>query len=86
MGPYFDIVLASVEPHETGSASGTLTTLQQVGGALGTAVLGTVFFSGLSAGPTAVADTLWIVAAMSMLTFLAGFLLPRQARKAEAAS
>ncbi|MFF5213115.1 MFS transporter [Streptosporangium sp. NPDC000396] len=85
MGPYFDIVLAGVEPHETGSASGTLTTLQQVGGALGTAVLGTVFFSGLSAGPTAVADTLWIVAAMIALTFLVGFLLPRKAREAETA-
>ncbi|WP_049561991.1 hypothetical protein [Nonomuraea sp. SBT364] len=52
---------------------------EQVGSALGTAVLGTVFFSGLSAGPTAAADTLWIVAAMISLTFLAGFLLPRKA-------
>ncbi|MFE3455302.1 MFS transporter [Nonomuraea sp. NPDC059194] len=86
MGPYFDIVLAGVEPHETGSASGTLTTLQQVGGALGTAVLGTVFFSGLSAGTTAVAHTFGIVAGMIALTFLAGFLLPRKAREAEPAS
>jgi EmrB/QacA subfamily drug resistance transporter len=86
MGPYFDIVLAGVDPHETGSASGTLTTLQQVGGALGTAVLGSVFFSGLSSGPTAVAHTLWMVAGMIALTFLAAFLLPRKAREAEPAS
>ncbi|MER5628308.1 hypothetical protein ABT061_45550 [Streptosporangium sp. NPDC002544] len=86
MGPYFDIVLAGVEPHETGSASGMLTTLQQVGGALGTAVLGTVFLSGLSAGTTAVAHTFRIVAGMIALTFLAGFLLPRKAREAEPVS
>lgn len=44
MAPFFDIVLAGVEPEETGSASGTLTATQQLGGALGIAVLGTVFF------------------------------------------
>jgi hypothetical protein len=44
MAPFFDIVLAGVEQHETGSASGTLTAVQQLGGALGIAVLGTVFF------------------------------------------
>ncbi|MGW4476101.1 MFS transporter [Nonomuraea sp. NPDC004354] len=85
MGPYFDIVLAGVEPHETGSASGTLTTLQQVGGALGTAVLGTVFFSGLNQGPAAAAHAFWTVAGMIVLTFLAAFLLPRKAREAEPA-
>ncbi|MDP9843124.1 MFS transporter [Streptosporangium lutulentum] len=82
MGPYFDIVLAGVDPHETGSASGTLTALQQVGGALGTAVLGTVFFSTLDTDPTAAArNTFWIVAGMIALTFLAGFLLPKQAHR-----
>lgn len=44
LAPFFDIVLAGVEPHETGSASGTLTALQQFGSALGVAVLGTIFF------------------------------------------
>ncbi|WP_051752664.1 hypothetical protein [Streptosporangium amethystogenes] len=82
MGPYFDIVLAGVDPHETGSASGTLTALQQVGGALGTAVLGTVFFSTLDTDPTAAArNTFRIVAGMIALTFLAGFLLPKQAHR-----
>ncbi|MFD7923893.1 MFS transporter [Streptomyces sp. NPDC059740] len=44
MAPFFDIVLAGVEPHETGSASGTMTAMQQLGGAFGVALLGTVFF------------------------------------------
>jgi MFS family permease len=53
MAPFFDIVLAGVEPHESGSASGTLTSVQQLGGALGIAVLGTVLFGLL---PGAVVD------------------------------
>ncbi len=44
LAPFFDIVLAGVEPHESGSASGTLTAMQQFGSALGIAVLGTIFF------------------------------------------
>jgi EmrB/QacA subfamily drug resistance transporter len=43
MAPFFDTVLAGVEAHETGTASGTLTAIQQLGGALGIAVLGTLF-------------------------------------------
>jgi EmrB/QacA subfamily drug resistance transporter len=45
VAPMFDIVLGGVEEHEVGSASGVLNTLQQLGGAVGIAVLGTVFFS-----------------------------------------
>jgi Arabinose efflux permease len=56
MSPYFDIVLAGVEPHETGSASGTLTAVQQLGSAFGVALLGTVFFGLLGANVTAAAD------------------------------
>ncbi|MBV2355183.1 MFS transporter [Streptomyces sp. J2-1] len=50
MAPFFDIVLASVEQHETGSASGTMTAMQQLGGAFGVAILGTVFFGLLGGG------------------------------------
>ncbi|MFJ9896800.1 MFS transporter [Streptomyces sp. NPDC091280] len=50
MAPFFDIVLASVEQHETGSASGTMTAVQQLGGAFGVAILGTVFFGLLGGG------------------------------------
>ncbi|MCX4690034.1 MFS transporter [Kitasatospora purpeofusca] len=52
MGPFFDTVLGAVEPHESGSASGTVTAVQQLGSAMGVAVLGTVFFGGLG-GPIA---------------------------------
>ncbi|MFC4912823.1 MFS transporter [Actinomadura gamaensis] len=55
MAPFFDIVLAAVEPHETGSAGGTLSAIQQLGAALGAAVLGTVFF-GLLGGHVATAS------------------------------
>ncbi|WP_433724147.1 MFS transporter [Actinoplanes sp. CA-051413] len=53
MAPFFNIVLAGVDDEETGSASGALTSVQQLGGAFGIAVLGTVFFGLL---PGAVAD------------------------------
>ncbi|MGW2278729.1 MFS transporter [Streptomyces sp. NPDC001770] len=52
MAPFFDMVLASVEQHETGSASGTMTAVQQLGGAFGVAILGTAFF-GLLGGSIA---------------------------------
>jgi hypothetical protein len=55
MAPFFDTVLAGVEPHETGSAGGTLTAIQQLGAALGVAVLGTIFF-GLLGGHVASAS------------------------------
>ncbi|WKK23871.1 MFS transporter [Streptomyces olivoreticuli] len=57
MGPFFHTVLAAVEPHETGSAAGTLTAVQQLGSALGVAVLGTVFFSVLGGQVAGAADT-----------------------------
>ncbi|GAA3548313.1 MFS transporter [Nonomuraea rosea] len=76
MSPYFSIVMAAVEPAETGSASGTLTALQQVGSALGVALLGTVYF-----GTGSVQVTLWVTGGMIAVTFLAGLLLPRQARE-----
>ncbi|MFL6055390.1 MAG: MFS transporter [Actinoallomurus sp.] len=57
MAPFFDTVLAGVEPHETGSASGTLTAVQQFGGALGVAVLGTIFFGILGGEVASATDT-----------------------------
>ncbi|MFI7223281.1 MFS transporter [Nonomuraea angiospora] len=76
MSPYFSIVMAAVEPQETGSASGALTALQQVGGALGLALLGTLYF-----GTGSVAITLWVAAGMIALTFAVGLMLPKQARE-----
>ncbi|SNY72564.1 drug resistance transporter, EmrB/QacA subfamily [Paractinoplanes atraurantiacus] len=45
MAPFFNIVLSGVDDEETGSASGALTSVQQLGGAFGIAVLGTIFFA-----------------------------------------
>ncbi|MEU9129387.1 MFS transporter [Kitasatospora sp. NPDC048540] len=82
MAPFFDTVLASVEPHETGSASGTLTSVQQLGAALGTAILGTVFFEQIKGASFVHAEqvTLWVEIAMLAVVFGAIFLLPKHAR------
>ncbi|WP_055590580.1 MFS transporter [Peterkaempfera griseoplana] len=56
MAPFFDIVLAGVEAHETGSAAGTMTAMQQLGGAFGVALLGTVFLGLLGGGVASAAD------------------------------
>jgi EmrB/QacA subfamily drug resistance transporter len=45
VAPLFDFVLASLAKNEVGSGSGVLNTLQQLGTAIGIAVIGTVFFS-----------------------------------------
>ncbi len=90
MAPFFDIVLAGVSPEESGSASGTLTAVQQVGGALGIAILGTVFFSSLdtavaSGGPSIAAfgsatqASLWVAAGMVAIGWVLTFLLPKRA-------
>ncbi|GAB1689069.1 MFS transporter [Krasilnikovia sp. M28-CT-15] len=57
MAPFFAIVLAGVDDAETGSASGALTSVQQLGGAFGIAVLGTIFFGLLPGAVTHHVDT-----------------------------
>jgi EmrB/QacA subfamily drug resistance transporter len=57
LAPFFDIVLAGVESGEYGSASGTLNAVQQFAGALGVAVLGTVFFGVLGGHVAAAVDS-----------------------------
>ncbi|MFC4113753.1 DHA2 family efflux MFS transporter permease subunit [Nonomuraea zeae] len=87
MAPFFDIVLAGVEPHESGSASGTLTGVQQLGGALGTAVLGTIFFNLLAKEwdfGSAMQVTVWVEVGLLALTFGLSYLLPRRARPEQA--
>jgi EmrB/QacA subfamily drug resistance transporter len=48
--PLVSIVLAAVDPRHAGAASGTLSTMQQLGNSLGVAVTGLVFFGELQAG------------------------------------
>ncbi|HUB93591.1 MAG TPA: MFS transporter [Verrucomicrobiae bacterium] len=48
MSPMFSVVLTDVDPKHAGSASGVLNAVQQLGGALGTALIGVVFFGNLN--------------------------------------
>ena len=59
--PVFDTIVAAVTDAETGSASGALNAIQQLGGAIGVAVLGTIFFSVLRHAGFAAAlrHTMW---------------------------
>jgi EmrB/QacA subfamily drug resistance transporter len=54
VAPLITIILAGIHSGSAGSASGVLTTVQQIGGALGVAVIGIIFFGQVSAyAPTA---------------------------------
>jgi hypothetical protein len=44
VAPLFSVILAGVADHEVGTASGVLNAVQQLGAAVGVAVVGTVFF------------------------------------------
>jgi EmrB/QacA subfamily drug resistance transporter len=48
--PLVSTVLANVDPQRAGAASGTLSTMQQVGNALGVAVTGVIFFGAVDGG------------------------------------
>jgi EmrB/QacA subfamily drug resistance transporter len=48
--PMFDVILAGVAPHQVGSASGLLESVQQLAMSLGIAVVGTVLFGALGSG------------------------------------
>lgn len=87
--PLFDIILGGVRDHEVGSASGMLGSFEQLGIALGIAVIGSVFFGRLESGATdhrlAAVDGVQVatLATVSLLVvgFAVGFLLPRKARE-----
>ena len=53
ISPLFQMVLSSVAGRDAGSASGALQSFQQVGGALGVAIMGQIFFSTLMKGGAA---------------------------------
>jgi len=66
--PMFGVVLAGVDPKHSSSASGLLSTVQQVGGATGIALAGIVFFDGLGGRPGDAAFTAAFGAALLLLT------------------
>jgi EmrB/QacA subfamily drug resistance transporter len=88
--PMFDVILAGVAPHEIGSASGLLESIQQLAMSLGIAAVGTVLFDRLGNGRGAVA---FVAASDHALLVAVGFLaaacaavfwLPKHARAAHA--
>ncbi|RLV48127.1 MFS transporter [Nocardioides mangrovicus] len=90
MAPFFDLVLAGVEDHESGSASGVMTAVQQLGGAFGIAVLGTLFFHVLTAADAtsriavfrdAAGAAMWLAAGLLVVGFGLTFFLPARARE-----
>ena len=83
ISPLFDFILASVTDAEVGSASGVLNAGQQLGGAVGVAAVGTLFFSTLrhSGFVTAISHALVLELATTPLLLVLFSLLPRHARE-----
>ncbi len=86
--PLFDIVMAGVRPHEMGSASGVLQTVNSLGMSLGIAGIGAIFFA-LAGGhgrhvPVYLGAAEWTALATAGLlacSFAVAFGLPRRARE-----
>jgi hypothetical protein len=85
LAPLFDFVLAGVDDHEVGSASGVLNAMQQLGGAIGIAVIGTLFFSvaGHHGFTAALEKMLYVEAGTLLVAMGLVFLLPMRARESE---
>ncbi len=86
--PLFDIVMAGVRPHEMGSASGVLQTVNSLGMSLGIAGIGAIFFA-LAGGrdghlPVYLRAAEWTALATAGLlacSFVVAFRLPRRAKQ-----
>ena len=85
VAPLFGTIIAAVSDRELGSASGVLNAIQQLAGAIGVAVLGTVFFGALGAGDFhhALGVTLWITAGLMVAALALMPLMPMHARSEE---
>ena len=85
LAPLFGFVLAGVRDHEVGSASGVLNAVQQLAGALGIAVIGTIFFSvATKHGMTAAfQDALWIELGLLVVAAVLVAALPMRMRPEE---
>jgi EmrB/QacA subfamily drug resistance transporter len=81
--PLFDIILAGLGDNEVGTGSGVLNAVQQFCGALGVAVLGSVFFH--LVGGHGFADSIRVLVLIAIgcyaVSFAAAFLLPMRARE-----
>jgi EmrB/QacA subfamily drug resistance transporter len=87
ISPLFDFILASVNDHEAGSASGVLNAAQQLASAIGVAAIGTVFFSTLTRHgfTAAISQSLEIQLGVSVALFALALALPRRPRDTDPA-
>lgn len=85
VAPLFDFILASVTDTEVGSASGVLNAIQQLGGAIGVAAIGTLFFSTLdhSGFVTALSRSLLVELATTPVLLALISMLPARAREGD---
>lgn len=83
ISPLFNFVLAGIQDRDVGSASGVLNALQQLGGAAGIAVLGTVFFAQARVGNLVLGFERATAVELALLVLCAGlvFLLPMKQRE-----
>lgn len=76
----FNTALGNVQPEEAGSASGSLSAIQQVANGIGSALVTTIFLGNLAAGTIpAMTITLVVILVMAAACLLALPLLPRTA-------
>ena len=79
----YDTAIGDIDPAEAGSASGSLSSVQQLANAIGPAVITTIYFGALASGPAhAMTLSLLTVIAIGALSCLAIPLLPRHAQPA----
>ncbi|WP_035750198.1 MFS transporter [Arthrobacter sp. 35W] len=92
VAPVGIFVLSEVPTHSAGSASGLFNTTSQLSGALGVAIVGTLFFDNLTRSTATskaavfvdgFTSTMWIMAAGLVLAAIAASFLPRWASEAE---
>ena len=81
--PLFDVILADLGDDEVGTGSGLLNAAQQFAGALGVAILGTVFFNWvpIHGWQTATEWMGWVSIGCYATAFAAAFLMPLKARE-----
>ena len=75
--PLIGFILGGIRGGDAGAAAGVLTTIQQIAGAIGVAIIGLIFFGSLAQGATGIADDL----TPSLANDLAATTLPAATRE-----
>ncbi|GAA4235608.1 EmrB/QacA subfamily drug resistance transporter [Streptosporangium album] len=79
-GTIFDIAIGDIDPDEAGSASGSLSAIQQLAAGIGSAAVTSVFFQSTASGlGHAMTTSLVVVVALTAITVPAVILMPRRA-------